>query len=189
MAKPEIPLYHITNNPALPSRLLPKHPDSTGGKGVKWGKKQMDPFNRGPDEVYLERLPARVCFAPTLEGCFVGIWTAHKKHFFEYNYPFLELFVYQLTEYEDGKMNTDKDIHERREVWDAVFSQEHYVTGWCNVKRIAKIRVYKPTASEWVKVYPFLDERYEPKDIPKPRIEIVTSYSPEAKKIQVYTKR
>lgn len=191
MAKPDFPLYHISPNPALPSKLFPKQPDSAFlqndlKNGMKKKGPPMDPFNRNPEQIYLERLPPRTCFAPTMEGCFIGIWTNYRKQFEEYQYPWLELFVYQLTEFEDGKMVTAEEIQENRQVWDAVFSDEHYFTGWCKVKRIGKIRIHRPSPSEWVEVRPFLDERYPFKAIPKPRIEVITSYSPEAKKIKLY---
>lgn len=82
-------VLHISFNGELPTILTPRQPDGSGGEITKFS----------------ELLPARVSFAPTVQQCILGVYP-NVSHFFEdpdYNYPYMDFYVYGATLTKDTK--------------------------------------------------------------------------------------
>lgn len=156
-------LLHISFRDNLPEVLIPRQPD-----GCDIGSVNVE-------SMYAENLPPRVSFAPTLEGCFYGVYPNVSKYFEVEKYPHLEYFVYRaLTD--DETTYTDAST-----IWDQHVTGEVCITSPIKVELVAKIQVINTTnnGAHDVYAYPFNDMKRKPEFVgPKFQYKVIDLYKP-----------
>lgn len=117
-------LYHLSFNGSLPNILQPRQPaDSTTVNGK-----------------FVEELPPRVSFSPTVQQCFTALYPNISQYFEEKNYPHMDMYVYvPVGESERIAENIVLD-----KVWDAHVTGEVCFTTPTKVMRVAKVRIFNP---------------------------------------------
>ncbi len=117
-------LYHLSFNGKLPTTLHPRQPmDSVVVKGK-----------------YVEELPPRISFSPTIQQCFAALYPNISKYFEEENYPYMDMYVYVPV----GKSDRIPNNEVINKVWDAHVTGEVCYTTPTKVMRVAKIRIFNP---------------------------------------------
>lgn len=145
-------LFHISQEGDLDGWWTPRNPAGEPG-GI---------YNqyREPD------LP-RISLAPTIRGCFSGVYPNISAKFEEENLPYVDFHIYEPHLTGEERVITNDELTTRRMVMDA------HVTGeWCIVdpvmmKHVGKIRIYN-TAGEgepFITFRPFDDPQYAGEEI------------------------
>jgi hypothetical protein len=131
-------LYHLSFNDKLPTTLYPRQPmDSTVVKGK-----------------FVEELPPRISFSPTIQQCFSALYPNISKYFEEENYPHMDMYVYVPVGKSDRISN--KEVNDK--VWDAHITGEVCFKTPTKVMRVAKIRIFNPgnlTSKNCIYAQPF----------------------------------
>lgn len=124
-------LYHLSFNDNLGDILYPRTP-----AGDTYGKPQADkPF-------YGEDLPPRVCFAPTVQGCFHGIFpniievfnTAMSEHNGKFTCYLYEGLPDENTKFIDTSLV-------RKQVWDSYVTGEVCVESSICIRKLGRIEI------------------------------------------------
>lgn len=143
-------LYHLSFKDDLGPILSPRQPNGT------------DVIEDG---IYTEDLPPRISFGPTIEQCFYAIYPnishlLRSKEGKNEKYIFMHVYV-------PVKKNPKKlpDSLVKREIWDAVVTDEICVIEPVEVQCIGMVRLhnpyYKNNVPEYIFVHPFGDKEQE----------------------------
>lgn len=116
-------IYHLSFNEALPTLLKPRQPSDSGDDSSK----------------FVEKLPPRVSFSPTIQQCFAAIYPNISHYFEEHNYPHMDMYVYCPVQW--GKQIPPDTILEK--VWDSHITGEVCYQDSVRVLKVAKIRIYR----------------------------------------------
>lgn len=135
-------LYHISFNKNLPLTLVPKQPDGSGEGEVG-------------DSSLAEDLPPRVCFAPSVEKCFIAIYPNISHLFEEENNPHIDIYVYERKPESVAEKDymTPEHLTSNKLVHDAHITDEYVFFKPVKVERIAKVRIHKPLSSKYYACY------------------------------------
>lgn len=130
-------LLHLSFNDSLEGILKPKYPDRD--PHVKVGK-------------YTESdLPARTCFASTIQGCFSAIYPNISKFYEEENHKFLEFQLY--IGIPDNKTTFVPNDIVLKNVWDAHITGEVCVTSPIKVVRYLTLSIGCLDTEIWTRPY------------------------------------
>lgn len=159
---------HISFKSDLAGLWKPKLPD---GMELKESK----------DAKYPEPNIPRISLAPSVEKCFSSIYPNVSSFFEEKKYPYMDFFVYTPKEALITKIcHIPSDVlTEKRQVWDAHFTKEIWVTKPLDMFLLKKVRIYNPGENaEFYSVHPFNIKsnpplELSPKDI---RVKTLTVY-------------
>lgn len=149
-----IPLYHISFNSKLEGEWDPE-------------------FNQKPDEnhpevadpnkeaFYPEPSIGRISVAPTIEGCFVGVFPNVSKFFEEKKYPHMNFSVYSPVFTGGERVVTPDTLTKDRLVWDAHVTKEHLILDAVEMKLVGEIEVKNTNKIPTAYTHPF-DDKQEP---------------------------
>lgn len=174
MSKKVPTLYHISFNPSLPKTLYPKmpegHVDDNNPEHIKKLKKPS---------LYTERLPGRICFAPTLEHCYRSVYAKGKKNIAKRKGDYVFYYVYILTSCNPDSLLTPEDLHDV--VWDAFNTQEHAFTEPVTIEKIGKIRVHWFPDEQMRFIHPFNNKANPEIETPPEgiKIDVIRKYTNE----------
>jgi hypothetical protein len=144
------PLFHISFNDKL--------------EGV-W-----DPeFNQKPDEnhpaepegdpfPYPEPNIGRISVAPTIKGCFVGVYPNVAKYFEEKNYPYMLFQIYTPVFKGNERIVTPEVLTKDRLVWDAVATHEYLILDHVQMNHWGTVEILNPNKYNTRYIHPFGDK-------------------------------
>lgn len=145
-------LFHISFNGNLQGVWKPRSPYSQMSDKEQVVLKHDD-FLAEPDE-------PRISVSPTIEKCFQAIYANIKHYFLDKKYPYMDMYVYMPELTKSSKVVTPQELTKQRKVWDAFYTEEHWITTPTKMKVVAKIRVANTSDSGCIEIYPFNDKKY-----------------------------
>jgi hypothetical protein len=129
-------------------------------------------FNQKPDEnppeestdegepwPYPEPNLARISVAPTLEGCFRGVYPNVWKLFEGRKQPYMQFSVYQPIFEGDERVVLPQTLIDERLVWDAAAVGEYLILDKVYMKHVGVIHVLNTESSPSLKIHPFNDKK------------------------------
>ena len=142
------PLFHISFNGKLEGVWDPEfnqkpdenHPDEPVPPGEEW---------------YPEPSIGRISVAPTIEGCFRGVWANLSKLW----YPELNFFVYSPVFKGEERVVTPETLVNDRLVWDAHITQEYLILDEVKMKLVGEIEVVNRRMGPYLMIHPFGDKK------------------------------
>lgn len=142
-------LYHISFDRKLEGVWEPKQPDGMTSifKSLKPG---TEGFRRYP-----EPRTKRISLAPTIEGCFLGVYENIKGLFDIKNYPYLIFAVYKPKITSKTKMVSNLELTEKNKVWDAHITGESWIVSKVEMELVGLVEIKSPKGTKTLDVYPF----------------------------------
>lgn len=141
-------LYHISFNGKLAGVWDPefnqKEDDSHPAEPVAPG-----------DEWYPEPSVGRVSVAPTIEGCFRGVWANLSSIF----YPHMNFYVYSPVFKGSERVVTPNVLVKDRIIWDAHVTQEYLILDEVEMKLVGEVQVINRRMGPYLKIHPFGDPK------------------------------
>lgn len=134
-------------------------------------------FNQKPDENHPEtidpdKIPfypepsiGRISVAPTIEGCFRGVYPNVYRYFEEKRYPHMDFFVYS-PEFEGSERVVTPDILTSQQiVWDACITKEYLILDKVKMVLVGKVRIQNTNKEPTLKIYPFANNKLEKESV------------------------
>lgn len=148
------PLFHISFNSKLEGEWDPE-----------FNQKEDENHPAVPDPAkeafYPEPNIGRISVAPTIEGCFVGVFPNVSKFFEEKKYPHMNFFVYS-PEFAGGeRVVTPETLTKDRLVWDAHVTKEYLILDKVEMRLVGELEVKNTNKSPTAYTHPF-DDKQEP---------------------------
>lgn len=119
------------------------------------------PVKANPDEApfpYPEPSIGRISVAPTLKGCFIGVYPNVAKFFEERNYPHMLFHIYTPEFKGHERVVTPETLTKDRLVWDAVATQEHLILDKVQMNHWGTIEIANTNKEPTVYIHPFGDK-------------------------------
>lgn len=107
------------------------------------------------DAWYPEPNIGRISVAPTIEGCFRGVWANTGSIW----YPHLNFFVYSPVFKGNERIVTPETLVKDRLVWDAHITQEYLILDKVEMKLIGEIEVVNRRMGPYLQIHPFGDKK------------------------------
>lgn len=156
---PDLDLFHISFKEKLEGVWTPRNPDGYETPPQKYDK---DEYKLSSKENLTEPNYPRISTAPTLEGCFLGVFPNISHLFEEFNYPFLLFHVYKASLSSKTMGITNEDLVEKKIIYDAHVTGEYQITSKTKMEHIKVIKIMNPKGSKDRFEFPFGD-REKPK--------------------------
>lgn len=115
-------LFHLSFDGNLPKTLYPRQP-----------------YGYEAESQHGERLPDRVSFAPTIDGCWAGIYANIAKYAIQAGNNKLEFYLYKGLPDEETQQISHED--KLKEIWDYPLTNEICVTTPIKVWKYAKVAI------------------------------------------------
>lgn len=128
-------------------------------------------FNQKPDEnhpeepdpnqepfPYPEPNIGRISVAPTIEGCFIGVYPNVSKYFEKENYPYMQFHIYVPVFKGTERVVTPKTLTKDRLVWDAVATQEHLILDEVQMNHWGVVEIQNTNKATTAYIHPFGDK-------------------------------
>ena len=134
-------------------------------------------FNQKPDEnhpetIDLDKVPfypepniPRISVAPTIEGCFRGVYPNVYRYFEEKNYPHMDFFVYSPAFEGSERIVTPDILTSHHLVWDACITNEYLILDKVKMVLVGKVRIQNTNKEPTLKIYPFGDKKLEKESV------------------------
>ena len=150
----DYPLYHLTEN-------KPDNLNWVSNKKPRTTKKTDS--NTPPHPICSEPLPPRISTAPTLEGCFGGIYPYLANTFQDKNIKEKEFYLYQAIPDKHARVLTPTTANNEWLVYDAFLTQEHCIFGKVTMVLVETIVIKNPELVKegWTVSHPYDLDRYE----------------------------
>lgn len=107
------------------------------------------------EEWYPEPSIGRISVAPTIEGCYRGVW-ANLSNIF---YPHLNFYVYSPVFKGAERIVTPHVLVKNRLVWDAHVTDEYLILDEVEMKLVGEVQVINRSIGPYLKIHPFGDVR------------------------------
>lgn len=143
-------LYHLSFRSDLAGNWKPRLPAGSETVG------------NGP---FMEPMVPRVSLAPTIEGCFAGIYPNISKLFEEKNYPHMYFSVYSPVILGTERVWTPEAMVKNRLVWDAFFTQEYAILDPVEMKLVGEVKVLNTNKLPTKMIHPFNDSAIPEKSV------------------------
>lgn len=142
------PLYHISFNGKLEGIWDPEfnqrddedHPAEPVPPGEEW---------------YPEPNLGRISVAPTIEGCFRGVWA----NLSDIHYPHMNFYVYSPVFKGKERVVTPCVLVADRLVWDAHVTQEYLILDEVEMKLVGEVQVVNRRMGPYLRIHPFGDRK------------------------------
>jgi len=142
------PLFHISFNGKLEGVWDPE-----------FNQKPDDNHPEEPvaeeDQWYPEPSIGRISVAPTIEGCFRGVWANLSM----IHYPHVNYYVYSPVFKGKERVVTPDTLVKDRLVWDAHVTQEYLILDEVEMKLVGEIQVVNRRMGPYLRIHPFGDPK------------------------------
>lgn len=109
------------------------------------------------DGPFKEPMVPRISLAPTIEGCFAGVYANIYQLFEKKNYPHMYFSVYAPIWKGTERVWTAEEMTRTRAVWDAHYTQELAVLDPIQMERIGEVKVFNTNNLPTKMIHPFND--------------------------------
>lgn len=150
----DYPLYHLTENkPDNLNWVSNKKPRTTKKSGS----------NKPPHPICSEPLPPRISTAPTLEGCFGGIYPYLAKVFQDKSIKEKEFYLYQAIPDKHARILTPTTATDEWLIYDAYLTKEHCIFGKVTMVLVETVVIKNPELIKdgWTVSHPYDLDKYE----------------------------
>lgn len=145
-------LYHISFNSKLEGIWDPEfnqkpdenHPEVADPSNTPW---------------YPEPNLGRISTAPSIPGCFVGVFPNVSKFFEEKKFPHMNFYVYTPVFKGSERVVEPETLTKDRLVWDAIFTGEHLILDEVYMRLVGEIEILNTNKLQTAYIYPFGDRK------------------------------
>lgn len=142
------PLFHISFNGELEGLWDPDFNQKPDENHPETPDPNKEPF-------YPEPNIGRISVAPTIEGCFIGVYPNVAKFFEEENYPHMFFHVYTPV-FEGGERIVPPEYLTRYKlVWDAVATNEYLILDHVQMNHWGTVEIYNTNKEKTAYIHPF----------------------------------
>lgn len=148
-------LFHLSFREDLEGTWYPRSPYS---QLTAQQRTPIDIVKLDYDDPIAEPDEPRISFSPSIEQCFQAIYCNVKHYFIKEKYPYIDMYVYVPIITENTIIETPIELTTGYKVWDAFYTEEHWITTPTEMKIHSKVRIYNTIKTGHIEIYPFNDK-------------------------------
>lgn len=165
-------LYHISFNDKLEGLWDPEFNQKPDDNHPVELDPDVEPFP------YPEPNIGRISVAPSILGCFIGVYPNVAKFFEEKNYPFMLFQIYVPVFKGHERIVTPETLTKDRLVWDAVVTEEYLILDKVQMKHWGQVEILNTNKQKTRYIHPFGDKTLPKESIGPENVNFIVERNP-----------